>query len=97
MELISIDERRGRCHDASQRSERKFLHVQDTSCHSHCLGSFGRGCRVRSRRQIGALLEQGATTVEVGPVLPLASVRLAHAMLDGERPRPRGKIVLRLA
>jgi NADPH:quinone reductase-like Zn-dependent oxidoreductase len=46
--------------------------------------------------RIVELLEKGVLFVEIGAVLPLASARLAHAMLAGERPRPRGKIVLRI-
>jgi NADPH:quinone reductase-like Zn-dependent oxidoreductase len=48
-------------------------------------------------KRIASLFEQGALTVEVGAVLPLASVRLAHGMLEGDLPRPRGKIVFRVA
>lgn len=33
----------------------------------------------------------------VGTVLPLDEARIAHEMLEGTRPRPRGKIVLNLA
>ena len=32
----------------------------------------------------------------VAAVLPLAAARTAHAMLEGTRPHPRGKIVLRI-
>jgi len=32
----------------------------------------------------------------IGLVLPLAEARTAHEMLDGIRPRPNGKIVLRI-
>ena len=46
---------------------------------------------------VASLLDRGALKVEVGAILPLASVRLAHQMLEGARPRPRGKIVLRVA
>jgi NADPH:quinone reductase-like Zn-dependent oxidoreductase len=46
---------------------------------------------------IAALFDRGALTVEVGAVLPFASVRLAHAMLEGERAKPRGKIVLQIS
>jgi NADPH:quinone reductase-like Zn-dependent oxidoreductase len=42
------------------------------------------------------LIEAGTLTTTVGAVLPLASARVAHEMLDGTRPRPRGKIVLRV-
>jgi len=48
-------------------------------------------------KQIVALLDRGALCVEIGALFPLASVRLAHAALAGERPRPRGRIVLRVA
>jgi hypothetical protein len=34
--------------------------------------------------------------IEVGAILPLASARLAHAMLERRRPAPRGKIVLQI-
>jgi NADPH:quinone reductase-like Zn-dependent oxidoreductase len=46
---------------------------------------------------IGRMLEAGALKTAVGAVLPLASARVAHEMLDGTRPRPRGKIVLQVA
>jgi NADPH:quinone reductase-like Zn-dependent oxidoreductase len=42
------------------------------------------------------LIELGALSIDVGAVLPLASVRVAHEMLEGTRPKPRGKIVLRV-
>jgi NADPH:quinone reductase-like Zn-dependent oxidoreductase len=45
---------------------------------------------------LGKLIEAGTLTANVGAVLPLASARIAHEMLDGTRPRPRGKIVLRV-
>jgi NADPH:quinone reductase-like Zn-dependent oxidoreductase len=45
--------------------------------------------------RIAALLASGALKTSVGAVLPLASVRTSHEMLEGTRPRPRGKIVLR--
>ena len=44
---------------------------------------------------LARLIEAGSLTTNVGAVLPLASARVAHEMLDGSRPRPRGKIVLR--
>lgn len=40
------------------------------------------------------LLETGALKTNVGAVLPLAGARAAHEMLEGLRPRPRGKIML---
>lgn len=40
------------------------------------------------------LLETGALKTNVGAILPLAEARAAHEMLEGLRPRPRGKIVL---
>jgi NADPH:quinone reductase-like Zn-dependent oxidoreductase len=45
---------------------------------------------------VAALIEAGELRVRVGEVLPLASARLAHAMLDGA-PHARGKIVLAVA
>ena len=46
---------------------------------------------------IGRMLEAGTLKTAVGAVLPLASARVAHEMLEGTRPRPRGKIVLQVA
>jgi NADPH:quinone reductase-like Zn-dependent oxidoreductase len=45
--------------------------------------------------RIAALLDAGSLTTRVGAVLSLAEGRTAHELLDGLRPRPRGKIVLR--
>ncbi|MFL5288956.1 MAG: NADP-dependent oxidoreductase [Rhodopila sp.] len=47
-------------------------------------------------QSISKLVEAGTMRTSVGAVLPLASARLAHEMLEGTRPRPRGKIVLRV-
>ena len=47
--------------------------------------------------RIAAMIEAGALRTSVGAVLPLAAARVAHEMLEGRRPRPRGKIVLRMA
>ena len=44
--------------------------------------------------RIGDMLQRGILETAAGAVLPLADVRGAHAMLAGDRPRPRGKIVL---
>jgi NADPH:quinone reductase-like Zn-dependent oxidoreductase len=46
---------------------------------------------------IAASIETGALVATVGAVLPLAAARVAHEMLEGQRPRPRGKIVLKVA
>lgn len=46
---------------------------------------------------IGRSLALGTLKAAVGAVLPLAAVRVAHEMLEGTRPRPRGKIVLQVA
>ena len=46
---------------------------------------------------IAAMLEASDLRTSVGAVLPLAAARDAHEMLDGIRPRPHGKIVLRVA
>jgi NADPH:quinone reductase-like Zn-dependent oxidoreductase len=40
------------------------------------------------------MLASGLLSADVGAVLPLADARTAHEMLDGSRPKPRGKIVL---
>ena len=48
-------------------------------------------------QSIGKLVEAGTLRTSVGAVLPLASARLAHEMLEGTRPRPRGKIMLRVS
>lgn len=47
--------------------------------------------------RIGAMLGAGELTTNIGVVLPLAEARQAHEMLEGTRPHPRGKIVLRVA
>jgi NADPH:quinone reductase-like Zn-dependent oxidoreductase len=45
---------------------------------------------------LSKLFDSGSLRTEVGTVLPLEQVRLAHGMLDGA-PHDRGKIVLRVA
>ncbi|HET7881694.1 MAG TPA: NADP-dependent oxidoreductase [Acetobacteraceae bacterium] len=47
--------------------------------------------------RIGDLLGQGVLSPRVGAVLPLAAARTAHEMLEGSRPRPRGRVVLQVA
>lgn len=47
--------------------------------------------------RIAGLIEAGSLKTSVGTVLPLAEAKLAHEMLEDTRPRPRGKIVLRIA
>ncbi|HEY4250772.1 MAG TPA: NADP-dependent oxidoreductase [Roseomonas sp.] len=47
--------------------------------------------------RIAAMIDAGELTTEVGTVLPLAGAQAAHAMLEGTRPHPRGKIVLRVS
>jgi len=47
--------------------------------------------------QVAAQFGAGSLAADIGAVLPLASARMAHEMLDGARPRPRGKIVLSIA
>ncbi len=44
--------------------------------------------------RVARFFEQGALSVDVGAALPLSAAREAHEMLDGSRPKPRGKIVL---
>ena len=46
---------------------------------------------------LAKLIGSGALSTDVGAVMPLASVRRAHDMLEGARPRVRGKIVLRVS
>lgn len=46
--------------------------------------------------RIGALLEAGALETKIGLVLPLDAASEAHRILEGERPNPGGKIVLRI-
>lgn len=47
--------------------------------------------------RIGTMIAEGTLHAAIGEVLPLADARVAHEMLDGARPRPHGKIVLRVA
>jgi NADPH:quinone reductase-like Zn-dependent oxidoreductase len=46
--------------------------------------------------RIGAMVDAGELRTKVGVVLPLGAVHEAHEMLEGLRPRPSGKIVLRI-
>lgn len=47
-------------------------------------------------KRIGDLLAAGKIVTQVGSVLDLPGARIAHEMLEGMRPRPRGKIVLKV-
>jgi NADPH:quinone reductase-like Zn-dependent oxidoreductase len=47
--------------------------------------------------QIAAMIDARQLAVNVGTTLPLADARAAHEMLEGIRPKPRGKIVLSVA
>jgi NADPH:quinone reductase-like Zn-dependent oxidoreductase len=42
-------------------------------------------------------IDAGDLITNVGAILPLADIRTAHEMLEGSRPHPRGKIVLRIS
>lgn len=44
--------------------------------------------------EIAGLIDDGKLKTRVGAVLPLAEAREAHLMLEGVRPRPKGKMVL---
>lgn len=44
--------------------------------------------------RIAEMIDAGELTVNVGAVMPLNEARVAHEMLEGMRPHPRGKIVL---
>ena len=46
--------------------------------------------------RIAEMIDAGELTANVGKVLPFADARIAHEMLEGVRPHPRGKIVLSL-
>ncbi len=46
--------------------------------------------------RVAAMIDAGELTPNVGAILPLADARLAHEILEGTRPRPGGKIVLRV-
>jgi NADPH:quinone reductase-like Zn-dependent oxidoreductase len=46
--------------------------------------------------EIAAMLDAGELVTNVGAVLPFADARLAHEMLEGTRPHPSGKIVLKI-
>ena len=48
----------------------------------------------RHLAEITRLLNGGELKTRVGAVLPLGHAREAHLMLEGERPKPKGKIVL---
>jgi NADPH:quinone reductase-like Zn-dependent oxidoreductase len=48
----------------------------------------------QSLAEIAALIDRGELRARVGAVLPFAEAREAHLMLEGLRPRPKGKIVL---
>jgi NADPH:quinone reductase-like Zn-dependent oxidoreductase len=47
--------------------------------------------------RIAAMIEAGTLTTSVGAVLRLAAARVAHEMIEGRRPSPRGKIVLQVS
>jgi NADPH:quinone reductase-like Zn-dependent oxidoreductase len=47
--------------------------------------------------RIAEIIDAGELMVNVGTVLHFADARIAHEMLDGARPHPRGKIVLSLS
>lgn len=46
--------------------------------------------------EIAAMLDARELVTNVGAVLPFADARLAHEMLEGSRPHPAGKIVLKI-
>jgi hypothetical protein len=43
------------------------------------------------------MVETGSLVTAVAILLPLSEARAAHEMLDGIRPKPRGKVVLHVA
>jgi NADPH:quinone reductase-like Zn-dependent oxidoreductase len=44
--------------------------------------------------EIAKLVDQGGLKVAIGQVLPLDQLRVAHEMMEGMRPKPRGKLVM---
>jgi NADPH:quinone reductase-like Zn-dependent oxidoreductase len=46
--------------------------------------------------RVAGMIAARRLTTRIAAVLPLADARTAHEMLDGVRPRPSGKIVLRV-
>lgn len=60
-------------------------------------GFFRPAVTAQRLADIAHLFDQGRLATQVGAVLPLAAARMAHEMLEGTRPRPRGKIVLRVS
>ncbi|MFZ2019218.1 MAG: zinc-binding dehydrogenase, partial [Methyloceanibacter sp.] len=44
--------------------------------------------------EIAKLVDQGKLEVAIGQVLPLEQLRVAHEMMEGMRPKPKGKLVL---
>jgi NADPH:quinone reductase-like Zn-dependent oxidoreductase len=44
--------------------------------------------------EIAKLVDQGTLKVAIGQVLPLDQLRVAHEMMEGMRPKPRGKLVM---
>jgi NADPH:quinone reductase-like Zn-dependent oxidoreductase len=47
--------------------------------------------------RVAEMIDAGDLITNVGAILPLADIRTAHEMLEGSRPHPRGKIVLRIS
>lgn len=48
----------------------------------------------RHLTELADLIDRGNLRTRVGTVLPLADARKAHFILEGQRPQPKGKIVL---
>jgi NADPH:quinone reductase-like Zn-dependent oxidoreductase len=46
---------------------------------------------------VARMMAAGSLSTSIGSILPLTEARTAHEMLDGIRPKPRGKIVLHVA
>jgi len=44
--------------------------------------------------KIASLVDDGKVQASIGQVLPLDELRVAHEMMEGMRPKPRGKLVL---
>lgn len=57
-------------------------------------GALKSGVTTMDLTRIAQMIDARLLTVYVGTVLPFGDARIAHEMMEGLRPNPRGKIVL---
>jgi len=62
--------------------------------HGVTAGFFLVDVSTRLLSQLGELFDKGELRARVGAVIPFAEARKAHLMLEGQLPRPKGKIVI---